>query len=102
MKHSIIEYIKKWERNCYYNGIPDECPQRLTQLGKVPSYKQIAICILKNDLRDIGIYGKKSKYYSLLKKIELEANSNTTNKSFRQTELSKVGKQLRINWGVSK
>ena len=49
MKKKIKEYIKMWEQRCYSNGIPDEAPQRLAQLNKVPSYKKIAIAILNND-----------------------------------------------------
>lgn len=30
------------------------------------------MCILKNEYSDIGVKPKKSKYYSILKKIELQ------------------------------
>ena len=39
MKQKIKEYIKIWEEKCYFDGIPDEAPSRLSQLNKVPSYK---------------------------------------------------------------
>ena len=79
----INEYIEKWEKRCYINGIPDETPVEL--LDKVPSYKKICIALLKNDfnLVSLGYEQKKSKYYSMLKKIEIEA---------RQTEF----KQLKL------
>lgn len=73
MKKDIIQYIKKWESLCYFDGIPDEAPIRLDQLNKVPSYKRICVSILTNDLEKIGIKNKKSKYYSMLKKIEINA-----------------------------
>lgn len=38
----------------------------------MPSYKRIALAILNNDLSDLGIHGKKSKYYSILKGIEIK------------------------------
>ncbi len=74
MKHEIEEYIREWETKCYLNGIPDEAPIRLSQLNKVPSYKKICIAILNNDncLKSLGYEPKKSKYYHLLKRIEIE------------------------------
>ncbi len=65
----INKYIKMWERRCYSNGIPDEAPKEIDD--RVPSYKRIAIAILKNDLSYIGIEPVKSEYYSILKCIEL-------------------------------
>lgn len=69
MKQEIENYVKTWENRCYSDGLPDEAPEEIKHL--VPSYKQIAICILKNDCRSIGIYPKKSLYYDVLKKMEL-------------------------------
>lgn len=71
MHKQIENYVMTWESRCYFNGIPDEAPEEIKHL--VPSYKQIAICILKNDFRTIGIEPKKSLYYDVLKKIELSA-----------------------------
>ena len=70
MKEKIYNYISTWEDRCYPYGIPDEVPNEIFDM--VPSYKRIAISILKNDLSDIGIIGKKSEYYSVLKRIELK------------------------------
>jgi|688.fasta_scaffold1316916_2 predicted phosphoadenosine phosphosulfate sulfurtransferase len=60
-----------WERKCYLNGLPDEVPNELKNL--VPSYKLIAITILKNDyaLIGLGFQQPKSKVYSMLKRIEI-------------------------------
>lgn len=73
MKQKIKEYIKTWEQRCYFNGIPDEAPQRLSQLNKVPSYKKIATAILNNDyqLKSLGMDIKVSNCYHELKRIEL-------------------------------
>jgi predicted phosphoadenosine phosphosulfate sulfurtransferase len=62
-----------WERRCYKNGIPDEAPSELGD--RVPSYKRICLAILNNDLQltSLGYYPKKSKYYSILKRIEIDA-----------------------------
>jgi predicted phosphoadenosine phosphosulfate sulfurtransferase len=60
------------------NGIPDESPIEIRD--KVPSYKRIALAILTNDhsLKSLGFTPKHSKYYSLLKRIEISARQ--TNK----------------------
>jgi len=80
--NAILEYIETWEKRCYKNGIPDEAPIEL--IGKVPNYKEIAICILNNNLKPLGIHGKKSKYYSIFKRIEIDAREYN-------------GKQLRLS-----
>lgn len=69
----INKYIKEWEERCYKKGIPDEAPFQLKD--KVPSYKQICMALLKNDmnLTSLGYSNKYSKYYSILKRIEIDA-----------------------------
>ena len=47
----INYYVNLWENRCYSNGIPDEAPNKLIHSGRVPTYKAIAIAILKNDIR---------------------------------------------------
>ena len=66
-----------WERRCYLNGIPDEAPKEIQK--KVPSYKRIAIALLNNDmhLRELGYESKPSKYYVMLKRIELKEKLKT-------------------------
>lgn len=59
-----------WESRCYHKGIPDEAPIQIIE--KVPSYKKICLSILKNDYKDLGYYPKKSKYYSILKRMEID------------------------------
>lgn len=71
MREIINIYIKRWEK-VYSDGIPDEAPNRLDELNKVPSYKRIALAILNNDIEKIG-KRKKSYWYSELKRIELES-----------------------------
>ena len=69
----IREYIETWEKRCYNKGIPDEAPFELKD--KVPSYRSICIALLKNDihLTSLGFAPKNTKYYSILKRIEIEA-----------------------------
>lgn len=69
----VREYVSMWEKRCYKKGIPDEAPFQLKD--KVPSYKRICLAILNNDLQltSLGYEPKKSKYYSILKRIEISA-----------------------------
>ena len=62
MNKEINQYIKHWESNCYLNGLPDEAPSEIKHL--VPSYKNIAMSILRNDISIIGFARKKSEYYN--------------------------------------
>lgn len=66
---NIKTYIKTWEQRCYCDGIPDDINEKLRSSGRVPSYKSIAIAILKNDaaLKSLGFSGKRSKWYKALK-----------------------------------
>lgn len=73
MKEKIQDYIQTWKSRCYFDDIPDEGPDDI--YDKVPSYRRICIAILKNDhcLKSLGYEPTPSKYYSILKKIEIEA-----------------------------
>lgn len=51
----VEEYCGRWEARCYSGGIPDEVSTALMNSFRVPSYKAIAIAILKNDLQLIGL-----------------------------------------------
>ena len=63
--------MNTWESRCYSNGIPDEVPDNLANSGRVPSYKAIALSILKNDLNfgGLGFQGRYSEFYQMLKTI---------------------------------
>lgn len=71
----INQYIHEWEQKCYKDGIPDETPIEIND--KVPSYKSICLAILNNDLnlKSLGFTPKPSIYYSMLKRIEIDARS---------------------------
>jgi predicted phosphoadenosine phosphosulfate sulfurtransferase len=73
MSASVIQYIKKWEQRGYSDGVPDEVPHRLMVLQKAPSYKAVALAILKNDIADLGFVRPASVWYSEFKRIEIEA-----------------------------
>ena len=70
-----FEYIKFWSDKGYEQDIPDDVPREID--GLAPSYRAIAECILKNDLNlnVLGFERKTSKWYSILKNIELNENT---------------------------
>ncbi len=77
MVHQRVEqYIEKWKQRCYKKDIPDEVPISLKD--KVPSYKIIALCILKNDmyLKGLGFNTKNTDWYNYYKRIELNHKNN--------------------------
>lgn len=65
----VNAYVQGWEKRCYSDGIPDEVCQKLQNSMRVPSYKAIAECILKNDLllKGLGFSGEVSEWYYILK-----------------------------------
>jgi predicted phosphoadenosine phosphosulfate sulfurtransferase len=83
----INEYQKKWESRCYSNGIPDEVEASINHL--VPNWKKIALSILNNDLdlTALGYTKKQSKYYGILKRIELREKGRYNQTSLFDEEL---------------
>ena len=77
MQKAVLDYIARWKLRGYPDGIPDEVPERLMYLGKAPSYRQISIAILSNDVRQLGASRPKSRWYSEYKRIELEERNGT-------------------------
>ena len=67
-------YVESWVSKGYEGDIPDSAPPELESIGIVPSYRLIAKALLSNDINllSLGFVAKKSKYYSILKKIEKE------------------------------
>jgi predicted phosphoadenosine phosphosulfate sulfurtransferase len=63
-----MKYLETWKGRCY-EDIPDEVPEKLAKINRAPSYKAIAIAILKNDssLKSLGFQGKHSNWYKILK-----------------------------------
>ena len=73
-----MSYIKTWESRCYSSGIPDEASRLLMDSGRVPSYKAIAECILKNDLHlyGLGFMPHVSHWYKVVKKEKSDYESD--------------------------
>ena len=65
--------METWENNCYSNGIPDEVPNEIQNRNLAPSYKAIAIALLKNDMQltSIGFSATYSDWYGVLKRESL-------------------------------
>lgn len=74
MRARIEQYINRWKQQGYSEGIPDEVPDELMRLQLAPSYKAIALALLRNDvtLSSLGFSGTQTQWYSTLKGIELE------------------------------
>jgi predicted phosphoadenosine phosphosulfate sulfurtransferase len=72
MEVKIKYWVRLWVNRCYKGGLPDESPSEI--YDKVPSYERIAKAILSNDhqLKSLGFTTKQSKYYGMLKRIELK------------------------------
>jgi len=81
MQEKIKQYVRKWESQGYEKGIPDQAPEKLEALGKVPSYRHICRAIMKNDvsLSSLGFARMPTASYSTLKKIEIENRNKKMN-----------------------
>lgn len=57
-----MAFITTWEARCYLQGIPDEVPAKVAKAMRAPSYKAIALAILRNDhnLHALGFAEKDS------------------------------------------
>lgn len=73
MRKKINSYISSWKNKGYQEDIPDEVPDVLMNYNLAPSYKAIALAIMKNDhsMSSLGFSQKKSEWYNVLKKIEI-------------------------------
>lgn len=72
IESKIVSYVETWEKRCYPGGIPDDIPHTLAASGRVPSYRAIAMAILRNDhaLKSLGFSGKHSEYFDMLRSEE--------------------------------
>lgn len=69
----MSEYIETWKRRGYSDDIPDEVPHELIVLGLAPSYKAIAMAILRGDMNliSLGFSSTYSAWYDVLKREEI-------------------------------
>lgn len=73
----VMDYERIWRDRCYSDGIPDEIPAKLAASGRAPSWKAVAICLLKNDtqLRGLGFGRQDSTIVEAIYSIEKSARS---------------------------
>jgi len=57
----VSDYVKTWEGRCYYDGIPDEVPSKVAASNRAPSWKAIALCVLRNDHNLLGLGFQRSE-----------------------------------------
>jgi len=81
----ITTYTQTWMERCYSDDIPDSLPDKLMDSGRVPSYKAIALAILKNDasMQSLGFSGEVSSWFYVLKDAH-----RVTDRDDRQMDLS--------------
>ena len=88
----VNEYIRTWKSRCYQSGIPDEVPPKITSAGRAPSWKAVAIALLKNDLHLYSL-GFSRPAYSDQSRVIAKATIATTGSlpENYQLELFNVG-----------
>lgn len=81
---AVLSYINAWKNRDYSDDIPDAVPDAIMNDGLAPSYKAIAIALLKNDMRlsSLGMEAFTSEWYSVLKGIELGVKTGSQLKLF--------------------
>lgn len=62
----------------YPEDIPDTVPDELMRLNLAPSYKAIAVAILRGDvgLQVLGFVNPASEWYGIIKRHEIEQRNN--------------------------
>lgn len=76
----IDQYVTQWKDRGYPDDIPDSVPDDILNLNIAPSYKAIAMCLLKNDvnLHGLGFTPIRSKYYDAIKRVEISMRNQPT------------------------
>lgn len=71
----IRTWVAGWEKKGYPNGIPDEAPENLEAMGRVPSWRLVCVAIMRNDhaLQTLGFSRQPCRIYTELKRIEISA-----------------------------
>ena len=78
----VSDYVGVWKARCYSDDIPNEVPPALERTNRAPSYKAVAMAILRNDLNFHSLGFSRSetelsrqlvsdKKYSLLPQMKL-------------------------------
>jgi predicted phosphoadenosine phosphosulfate sulfurtransferase len=73
----VRAYVEMWRKRCYYDGIPEQVPNLLQDTNRAPSWRKIAICLLKNDMRLRGL-GFTEKTYDKRLIASIEAMVKTS------------------------
>lgn len=50
-----MAYEMMWRKRCYSDDLPDELPKLLEATNRAPTWRKIAICLLKNDMKLKGL-----------------------------------------------
>ncbi len=79
MHDKIGQYLTIWQHQGYSDAIPDVVLDDVMHERLAPSYKAIALAILKHDhgLQSLGFAAPESRWYVTLKQIELQHRTGT-------------------------
>jgi predicted phosphoadenosine phosphosulfate sulfurtransferase len=83
----VKEYITTWSKRCYSKDIPDEVSKKVMASGRAPSYKQIAIAILKNDMQMHTLGFTKPAWNEQMRAVELGRVANNLQPLDKQCDL---------------
>lgn len=66
-----------WMRRCYKDGIPDEVPEGISKSMRAPSYKSIAMALLRNDFRfkSLGFHTEENESCAALRREKKKQES---------------------------
>lgn len=72
-KQKIEAWIRSWKTRGYQDGLPDEAPETLESLCRVPSWRMVCLAIIKNDhaLATLGYGRPRCQLYDDLKRVEI-------------------------------
>ena len=84
LRSRIRAYTRTWQNRCYSNGIPDEVPKKLSAVNRVPSWRAVALAILKydNNLYSLGFAVRENEAVT-----KLYENNKIKTEEFEQLSL---------------
>lgn len=97
MARKIRHYLRTWSQRGYPDDIPDEVPPELMHRNLAPSYRAIAVAILRNDVscHSLGFTPKPSPWYGVLKRLELMDRTRPSDVLWRVVRFAALQAQRR-------
>lgn len=74
----VKAYVEMWRKRCYFDDIPEQVPDLLQSSNRAPSWRKIAVCLLKNDMKLRGLgFTEKNYDKDLILRIEAMRKTST-------------------------